>query len=242
MTDSTRPPAVRTADRLAAPQDLQGTRLDERREQGVDRAHGHRRLEREAADPARAGIAAAVAAQQAEIRVVVANVLAEAVVARGPAKALDQVVLIEGGDALRGELAPEPVGLLDEADASGCAAPPRAPRRRPPSLRRRRRSRTRSPARSPTPARARPQPPDLRRKGRDDVDDLAEGALRHAQNGASACQRVNAGISPRLSAARASYHMSAHAAGSRSTCSGWARLRATKLGKCGRPVGCPAGW
>ena len=36
------------ADRLAAPQDPHGTRLDERREQGVDRAHGHRRLEREA--------------------------------------------------------------------------------------------------------------------------------------------------------------------------------------------------
>ena len=172
----------------------------------------------------------------------VANELAETVVARGPAKALDQVVLIEGGDALRGELAPEPVGLLDEADRAA------APRRRE-----RRGDTARPSADDDDLALDLRHGPRLRHAhdrsrrisgGRDayDVDDFAEVALRHAQNGASACQRVNAGISPRLSAARASYHMSAHAAGSRSTCSGWARLRATKLGKCGRPVGCPAGW
>ena len=62
-----------------------------------------------------------------------------------------------------------------------------------------------------------------------------------AQVGSSSGQRLNEGKFLLDSFSRASYHDCAQAAGSRSSLWGSLRLRATKPGKCGRPVGWPVG-
>ena len=50
------------------------------------------------------------------------------------------------------------------------------------------------------------------------------------------------GVSPLAIRSRASHQRPAHSAGSLTTVSGWAWLRATNPGKTERPVGWPMGW
>ena len=102
-------------DRLQAPKDLQVTRLHIRREQAFDRRDRDGRLEGKTRHPARAGVAACLPRIEAERLVVCSDRPAQPVVARRASEALDQIVLVERGDSLRGELPAEPVGLLEEA-------------------------------------------------------------------------------------------------------------------------------
>ena len=102
-------------DRLQASKDLQVTRLHIRREQAFDRRDRDGRLEGEMRHPARAGVAACLPRIEAERLVVGSDRPAQPVVARRASKALDQIVLVERGDSLRGELPAEPVGLFEEA-------------------------------------------------------------------------------------------------------------------------------
>ena len=79
------------------------------------------RLEGQARDPAGARIEVGRCRSRRRLAVVVAQRLAQGVVARGAAEGLDVLVLVERGDALRGELAAEPVGFLEQADAAAAA-------------------------------------------------------------------------------------------------------------------------
>ena len=86
------------------------------------------RLEREPADPAVARVERGIASgRSGRAAVAVAQGIAKRVVARGAAEGLDVLVLVERRDALRAQLAAEPVGLLDQA---GAAAAPRRRQRR----------------------------------------------------------------------------------------------------------------
>ena len=91
-------------------------RLDERGEQPDQHRCADGGLEGEARHPARARVARARGRRGRARAVVRADRLTQRVVARGPAEALDQIVLVERRDALRRQLPAEPVGLLGEAD------------------------------------------------------------------------------------------------------------------------------
>jgi len=106
------------AHHLGARQDGEPSRLHERRCHGLEGTHGHARLEGETRDPAAARIRMRLGGQGGrETAIVVADGLAEGVVAARPAEALDVLMLVEGRDALGGELAADPVRLLEEAHA-----------------------------------------------------------------------------------------------------------------------------
>ena len=88
-------------------------RLEQRRHRG----HGDLRLEGDARDPAVARIEMGVLAGfTGERPIVVAQRIAQPVVAGGAAEGLDMLVLVERRDALCGQLPADPVRFLDEMD------------------------------------------------------------------------------------------------------------------------------
>ncbi len=115
----------RHRDRLRPPVDREPAAGHVRGQHLFDRRDGDARLEREPRDPAPARIELCVARARAAT-IVIADELAEPVVARGPAERLDVLVLVERRDALRGHLPAEPVGLLEQHDPA--AAPRRGER------------------------------------------------------------------------------------------------------------------
>ena len=93
-----------------------------RLQQGHDRGDGYLRLEGDAADPAIAGIEVWLSARLASVRpIVVAQGVAQLIVARRAAERLDVLMLVQRGDTLCGQLAADPIRFLDEMDAA--AAP-----------------------------------------------------------------------------------------------------------------------
>ena len=81
------------------------------------RGHGNLRLEGNARDPAIAWIEMRLLARlTSEWAIVIAQHVAQLVVAGGAAEGLDMLVLVECRDALCGQLPADPVGLLDEMD------------------------------------------------------------------------------------------------------------------------------
>src|SRR5439155_25439240 len=88
---------------------------DLRRQHLLEHADCDARLEGEPRDPAVAGV---------RLAVVLANGAAQRVVARRAPAGFDVLVLVESRDALRGQLAAEPVGLLEQYHAAA------VPRRR----------------------------------------------------------------------------------------------------------------
>src|SRR3989442_3168551 len=108
------------ADGFRPEQDAKTAVVDSRRGHRREHVEGDAGLEGQASDPAPPGIGMALAGQRRrQPAVVVADCVAQRVVAARPAEALDVVVLVESRDALGGELAADPVGLLEEDDSSG---------------------------------------------------------------------------------------------------------------------------
>src|SRR4051812_16538015 len=98
--------------RLGTTMDGESAGLDLGREHALDHLERDAGLEGEPRYPAVTGVRFAV---------VRADRVAQRVVARRAAARLDVLMLVERGDALRGELPAEPVGLLEQHDAAATA-------------------------------------------------------------------------------------------------------------------------
>src|SRR5215204_6497252 len=96
---------------------VKAPRIEMRLEQRHHRRDRHFGLESHARDPTVAGIEMGLLPGLAGERpIMVAQRIAQLVIAGGAAEILDVIVLVESGDASGGQLPADPVGFLDEMD------------------------------------------------------------------------------------------------------------------------------
>ena len=92
--------------------------LNVRLEERINGGYRHPRFESDTRHPAVAGIEVSAPAGIARKRpIVIAQRITQVVVARSAPETLDVIVLVQGRNALRRELATDPVGLFDEVNA-----------------------------------------------------------------------------------------------------------------------------